>query len=94
MDSRCYPWAVREIDGEVVGGDPGRMVMDVVTTFALVSVMGVMVWIKLCKQREAKISADGGSGVDDRLPSNADGLPAAKDEGVDVKRPAGLGSEP
>ncbi|ELR09472.1 hypothetical protein VC83_00613 [Pseudogymnoascus destructans] len=50
VKSNCYPWSVKEIDDEFLG-DPGKIVMGVVTAFLLLSIMGMMVWFKMRKMK-------------------------------------------
>lgn len=52
VKSHCYPWSIEEIDNQFLG-DPGKIVMGVVTTFLLSSIMGIMVWFKMRKLNRA-----------------------------------------
>lgn len=50
VKSNCYPWSVNEIDDEFLG-NPGKIVMGIVTAFLLSSIMGMMVWFKMRKRK-------------------------------------------
>ena len=45
-----YPWSINEIDNQFLG-DPGQIVMGIVTAFLLSSIMGIMVWFRMRKQK-------------------------------------------
>jgi cadmium resistance protein CadD (predicted permease) len=50
VKSNCYPWSVKEIDDDFLG-DPGKIVMGVMTACLLSSIMGMMVWFKMRKMK-------------------------------------------
>ena len=47
--SQCYPWLVDNINNQFLG-NPGQIVMGVVTAFFLSFVMAIMIWVRLHKQ--------------------------------------------
>ena len=57
VKSDCYPWSVRKINAQFLG-NPGQVVMGVVTAFLLLSLMGIMVWVKV--RNRAKRTVDTG----------------------------------
>ncbi|KAL9041449.1 MAG: hypothetical protein Q9214_004107 [Letrouitia sp. 1 TL-2023] len=52
VKSDCYPWSIDNIDNQFVG-NPGQIVMGIVTAFLLSSIMGIMVWVRMQKQKRA-----------------------------------------
>ena len=50
VKSDCYPWSVDKINNQFLG-NPGQVVMGVVTAFLLSSSMGIMVWVRSRKQK-------------------------------------------
>lgn len=58
VKSRCYPWSVDKINGQFLG-NPGQLVMGIVTAFLLSSLMGIMVWLRMQKQRRGVSTGTG-----------------------------------
>ncbi|KAL8788287.1 MAG: hypothetical protein Q9195_007384 [Heterodermia aff. obscurata] len=55
VKSHCYPWSIDKINNQFFG-NPGQTIMSVVTVFLLSSSMGIMVWIRLQKQKRTLTS--------------------------------------
>ncbi|KFY46245.1 hypothetical protein V494_00530 [Pseudogymnoascus sp. VKM F-4513 (FW-928)] len=53
VKSDCYPWSVKQIDDQFVG-NPGKIVMGVVTTFSMLPVIGIMAWFKMRKRTSTR----------------------------------------
>ncbi|KFY90306.1 hypothetical protein V500_05212 [Pseudogymnoascus sp. VKM F-4518 (FW-2643)] len=48
VTSHCYPWSIEQIDNHFLG-NPGKIVMGVVTACSISPIMGLMVWFKMRK---------------------------------------------
>ncbi|KFZ11336.1 hypothetical protein V502_07593 [Pseudogymnoascus sp. VKM F-4520 (FW-2644)] len=48
VTSHCYPWSIEKIDNHFLG-NPGKIVMGVVTACSMSPIMGLMVWFKMRK---------------------------------------------
>lgn len=57
VKSDCYPWSIHEIDDQFLG-NPGKLVMGVVTGVLLSSLMGLMVWVKMKRRLAASAQND------------------------------------
>ncbi|KFY06627.1 hypothetical protein V492_07898 [Pseudogymnoascus sp. VKM F-4246] len=53
VKSDCYPWSVKQIDDQFVG-NPGKIVMGIVTTFSMLPVIGLMAWFKMRKRTSTR----------------------------------------
>jgi cadmium resistance protein CadD (predicted permease) len=69
VNSDCYPWSIHKIDDQFLG-DPGKTVLGVVTAFLLSSIMGIMVWVKMRKQRTT-LASDGDVVLTENTPAVA-----------------------
>ena len=56
VKSSCYPWSIQHIDASIFT-HPGKIIMAVVTTFLLLTCMGVMLWLKL-RKKAAQAASD------------------------------------
>jgi len=48
VTSQCYPWSIEKINSQFLG-NPGKLIMGLMTAFLLSSIMGIMVWFKMRK---------------------------------------------
>ena len=48
VTSQCYPWSIEKINSQFLG-NPGKLIMGLMTAFLLSSIMGIMVWFKVRK---------------------------------------------
>ncbi|KAI4166332.1 MAG: hypothetical protein LQ342_000222 [Letrouitia transgressa] len=55
VKSDCYPWSINKINTQFFG-NPGQIVMGIVTAFLLSSIMGIMVWFRMQKQKRTLTS--------------------------------------
>ncbi|KAG8408104.1 hypothetical protein J3459_018174 [Metarhizium acridum] len=60
VKSNCYPWTIQRIDAQR-GGDPGRMIMAVVTTGLLLMCIAAMLWARMRNKRRSTAVVEPGT---------------------------------
>ncbi|KAF6828610.1 cadmium resistance transporter [Colletotrichum musicola] len=85
VNSECYPWSIEHID-EGFFGNPGTLIMALVTTFVLLLCIGAMLWINIRKRSASRRAEDSNREMaDSQLPESRDQDVAQSDRVQEAK---------